>query len=142
MRKRKRSDSMIVTAKVRTKSWERIKPRDILLLVVMSVFALLMVSPVLWMLSASFQNQAEMFQASFAWIPPHLRVSNYVDAWVNGNLGSAFLMSLEVVLLYVPAHVLLCTLTGYVFAKFQFRGKQVCFLLILATMLIPQETTY
>lgn len=133
---------MIGTAKTRTTSGARIKPRDLLLLVVMSVCALLMMSPVLWMLSASFQNQAEMFQASFAWIPAQLRVNNYMDAWENGNLGSAFIMSMEVVLLYVPAHVLLCTLTGYVFAKFQFRGKQVCFLLILATMLIPQETTY
>lgn len=116
--------------------------RKILLFILMGVFALLMISPVLWMISASFQNQAEMYQTPFHWLPDHLLLQNYVDAWINGNLGSAFLASLKVALLYIPIHVFLGTITGYVFAKFHFRGKNLLFVFILITMLIPQETTY
>lgn len=115
---------------------------ELLLFVVMGAFALLMISPVLWMISASFQNQAEMYQTPFRWIPDHLLLQNYVSAWVNGNLGSAFVTSLEVALLYVPAHVFLSSITGYTFAKFRFRGRNLLFLFILITLLIPQETTY
>lgn len=116
--------------------------KALLVFVLMGVFALLMISPVLWMLSASFQNQAEIFQTPFHWIPGQLVLANYADAWTQGNLGNAFVMSVEVVLLYVPVHVFLSSLTGYVFAKFRFRGRNVLFLIILITLLIPQETTY
>src|SRR5258708_5306189 len=105
--------------------------KAMLLFVLMGAFALLMISPVLWMLSASLQNQAEIFQTPFHWIPGHLVLANYVDAWTQGNLGSAFLMSVEVVLLYIPVHVFLSSLTGYVFAKFHFRGRNLLFLFIL-----------
>ncbi|HLW03212.1 MAG TPA: carbohydrate ABC transporter permease [Ktedonobacterales bacterium] len=123
--------------KIRRRHW-----RGILLFILMGAFTLLMISPVLWMISASFQNQAEMYQTPFQWIPEHLLPQNYVAAWINGNLGSAFLTSLEVVVLYVPVHVFLATITGYVFAKFHFRGRNLLFLFILITLLIPQETTY
>lgn len=123
-------------------SMKRINWSGIVLFVMMGLFALAMASPVLWMLSASFQNQADVFKAPFNWLPGHLDITNYAKAWNDGNLGSAFLTSVEVTLLYLPIHVFFSTLTGYVFAKFNFRGKNVIFLLILATMLIPQETTY
>ena len=116
--------------------------RNVLLFCCMGLVALLLMSPVLWLLSASFQNQAEIFQSPFNWFPSHLLLQNYSDAWVIGNLGSAFWNSLLVTLLYVPVHVFVCTLTGYIFAKFTFRGKNALFLFILLTLLIPQETTY
>ena len=114
----------------------------LMLFVTMVVFALVMASPVIWLLSASFQNQAQIFQFPFHWLPSSFDMSNYVTAWTQGELGSAFVTSVEVVLLYVPLHVLFCTMIGFVFAKYHFRGKNLIFLLILMTMLIPQETTY
>lgn len=116
--------------------------KNILLFLIMGIVALLMISPVLWLISASFQNEAEIFQTPFNWLPSHLLWHNYVDAWVTGNLGGAFLNSVEVTLLYVPIHVFVCTITGYVFAKFHFRGRNLLFTFILLTLLIPQEVTY
>jgi multiple sugar transport system permease protein len=116
--------------------------RNVVLFICMGVVALLLVSPVLWLLSASVQNQAEIFQSPFNWFPSHLLWQNYVDAWVIGDLQSAFWNSIAVTLIYVPVHVFVSTLTGYVFAKFTFRGKNALFLFILLTLLIPQETTY
>ncbi|GCE25182.1 sugar ABC transporter permease [Dictyobacter alpinus] len=141
MQKIQTRDSMLLAQRGSIKKGG-IKTRELILFVAMGLFALLMISPVLWMFSASFQNQAEMFKASFNWIPLNATLNSYRNVWVNGNLSGAFLTSLEVTLIYVPIHVLVCTLTGYVFAKFNFRFKNITFLFIIATMLIPQETTF
>jgi multiple sugar transport system permease protein len=119
-----------------------LKLREIILLIIMSLFALFMVSPVLWLLSASFQNQSNIFKAYFNWIPGELMFSNYVEDLTTAKLGTAFFNSDLVTAIYIPIHILLCSLTGYIFAKFNFRFKNFLFLFILLTMLIPQETTY
>ncbi|MGN1141154.1 MAG: carbohydrate ABC transporter permease [Oliverpabstia sp.] len=57
-------------------------------------------------------------------------------------MGSAFFSSICISVLYIILHVCCCTLIGYVFAKFEFRYKNLLFMLVLLTMMIPQELTF
>ena len=78
----------------------------------------------------------------FNWIPETIIWENFSSAWRLGSLDTAFWASIKVSVIYISVHVVCCTLIGYVFAKYKFRFKKTLFLLILLTMMIPQELTF
>lgn len=101
-----------------------------------------MVLPLLWLFSASLQGPGQIYQIPFHWIPQEFHWDNFSSAWKLGSLKTAFISSFSVSVLYICIHVSCCTLIGYVFAKYKFRFKNFFFLLILLTMMIPQELTF
>lgn len=115
--------------------------QTILLHIVMSIGALMMIFPFLWMVLTSFKDIGQAFL-----IPPKL----IPDPWVWQNyprslnalpFGRAYFNSF-----YISAIVIVCTLltasmAAYAFAKIRFRGSEVLFLLFLATMMVPQQVT-
>lgn len=107
-----------------------------------AIIALIMILPLIWLFSASFQNQAEIYKVPFSWIPEVFRFENYADAWTRGHLNTAFISSACVSIIYIVCHICFCTIIGYVFAKYNFKGKSICFALVLGTLMIPQELTY
>lgn len=109
--------------------------------IVISFITFAMLLPLLWLLSASFQGPGEIYQIPFKWIPEEFLFSNYVRAWKIGKMGSAFFSSMCISVMYIVLHICCCTLIGYVFAKFEFKYKNLLFMVVLLTMMIPQELT-
>ena len=100
-----------------------------------------MVIPFLWMVSTSLKTDA----GAFAY-PPHLapwppRWSNYVEAWRIAPFGRFFFNSLVVSLTVTGTSLLLNSLAAYGFAKYRFRGRDVLFLALLGTLMIPYQVT-
>lgn len=110
------------------------------LLLTLVTFCLII--PLVWMVSASFQGPGEIYKIPFNWVPKTFRFENYATAWEYGNMRHALTSSISISLIYIVCHVSFCTLIGYVFAKYQFRWKKTLFMLILLTMMIPQELTF
>ncbi len=113
-----------------------------LLFVFMLLLAIILVTPILWLFSASFQNNADIYKTSFDWIPKTFHIENYVNAWNIAKLGSAFQTTVFVSAIMLCFHLFLCSLSGYVIAKYHFRFKKLILTLIMATMMLPQEVTY
>ena len=109
---------------------------------VMLVITIIMVFPLLWLLSASFQGPGEVYLIPFHWIPRTWQFNNYVVAWKDAGLFQAMCSSMVVSIIYIAIHLTVCSITGYVFAKFDFKGKNLIFMLIIGTMMIPQDLTY
>ncbi len=112
----------------------------VIILIVLAVFT---VMPLLFMLTASLMSGKEIMQMPYKWIPSAFRYSNFVTA-IQGNDGNyvflrniinSFIVAVTVSL----TTVLLASLTGYGLAKFRFRGRNILFMLIMATMMIPFE---
>ena len=114
----------------------------VIILMIMIAIALLLILPILWLLSASLQGPGEIYKMPFSWIPEVFKFVNYPEAWKYGKLASAFISTTITSVLYIAIHLFVCTITGYVFAKFKFRFKGVCLALIMMTMLIPQEISF
>lgn len=104
--------------------------------------AIIMIMPLLWLFSASFQNMGQIFKVPFSWIPEQFNLSNYSAAWTEGNMRSALFSSVCVSIMYIVCHISFCTIIGFVFAKYKFRWKKLMFTLILLTMMLPQELSY
>ena len=104
----------------------------------------LMLVPLLFMALASFMPTREIFSRPFAWIPHSLYFGNYVTA-IRGNHEDyiflvALMNSVIVVGVITLLTVFLASLTGYSLAKLPFPGRNLVFVLILSSIMLPFET--
>lgn len=110
--------------------------------IIISLITLVMILPLVWLLSASFQGPGDVYKIPFSWIPKEFVFENFTNAWKLAHIGTAFFSSVCVSVLYIILHLTCCTLLGYVFAKFEFKFKNFFFMIVLLTMMIPQELTF
>ena len=116
---------------------------DILIWGFLIVTALLILAPTLFMFTASLMPSRDIVRMPYPWIPKDLYVQNYWHA-LEGNDGN-FIYPRNILNSFIVAGsislttVLISALTGYGLAKFPFRGRNIVFLLIMATMMIPFE---
>jgi multiple sugar transport system permease protein len=98
--------------------------------------AALMVTPLAWMVLTSIQtpDEARRFPPVF---PSGIHWQNYTDAVNAAPFGRFFLNSFLVTGATVAGNLVFCSLAGYAFARFRFFGRDVLFVLLLATLMIP-----
>ena len=104
------------------------------ILVAIGAFMLL---PFYWMVSASLMTSQEIIRTPPPLLPAVPQWGNYVRITEVVDLGRAYLNSLIVTSLTVVGILFTSSLAGFAFAKYQFPGKNILFILILATMMIP-----
>ena len=114
---------------------------QIALLLVLSIGALAMLIPFAWMIATSLSRQADIAMPRIpTFWPPDPSIFNYRVALENLPLVQYYLNSIIVVGGSTFGYLFFSSLTGYAFAKGNFRGKQVLFIAFLTTLLIPFET--
>ncbi|MER6081393.1 carbohydrate ABC transporter permease [Streptomyces sp. NPDC001833] len=121
----------------------RRRPRitSLLSVTVLTVAAVLVVAPLVWALSTSLRTPATSFDQPPHWIPTHPIWSNYQAVFQKVPLGTFFLNSALVTGLIVVGQLITSTMSGYAFAMVRFRGNKALFAVILATMMVPLQTT-
>jgi len=110
-----------------------------LLYLFLSVSSLLVLVPFYWMLNTSLKSSAEVAKVPPSLIPAEFRLQNYVDAVVQAPLLTYLINTLIVGVSVVAVSTAVSVLSAYAFARLHFRGKNVLFFIVLATMMIPQE---
>jgi len=108
---------------------------------ILAAGALAVAGPFLWMLSVSLTPAADVFAWPPRLVPRHLRWENYTDALVRLSFARYFLNSLVVAGMATASVLVLDSLAGYAFAKLRFPGRNVLFLFILGTVMIPVQVT-
>jgi ABC-type sugar transport system permease subunit len=115
--------------------------RPTLLHLLLAAGALSMVLPFLWMLSTSLKPESQIFRFPPVWIPDSWRWANYQDAMSAAPFGRYFLNTLIYAGAVTLSNLLFCSMAAYAFARLQFRGRNVLFILVLGTMMIPGQVT-
>jgi ABC-type glycerol-3-phosphate transport system permease component len=104
----------------------------------MLLFAVfLLIMPYLYMISASFKEGSEIFSLPVKILPEGLHLGNYELLFGETNFPRWFLNSVFVSLSRMVIAVLVSIMAGYAFAKFDFRFKNLLFVLVLATLTLP-----
>ncbi len=104
----------------------------------MLLFAVfLLIMPYLYMISASFKEGSEIFSLPVKILPEGLYLGNYELLFGETNFPRWFLNSVFVSLSRMVIAVLVSVMAGYAFAKFDFRFKNLLFVLVLATLTLP-----
>lgn len=126
----------------------RRKVFNLFITVLMGLFALTMITPFLWMISASLKLPLDVMKLPIEWIPKYWYPDNYLQVWnigdvapVDYHFGLAYFNSLKIAFINLAGSVTTSTLAGYAFAKIKFRGSTAVFFFYLATMMIPSQVT-
>lgn len=128
---------MAATAQDETRSVGRTVAR-VVGFIVLVLFALVMFVPFLWALSTSLKSQNEVnTDLSLNWIPPHPTLQSYFDAVQLEPFGLWYLNSLIVAIVPTISTILLASMAGYSFARIKWPGRDLIFLVILGTMMVP-----
>lgn len=109
--------------------------------VVLTIAALLVISPVIWAISTSLRTPATSFDQPPAWLPRHPVWSNYRAVFEQVPLATFFLNSVVITGLIVVIQLITSTMSGYAFALVRFRGRNTLFSIVLATLMVPAQTT-
>lgn len=110
---------------------------------VLAVAMIFIIAPLLFMLTAALMPAADIVKMPYPWIPRSIHFPNFVKA-VAGNDGSYIFVrnlinSLVVAGTVSLTTVLISSLTGYSLSKFHYIGRDMVFMAIMATMMIPFE---
>jgi ABC-type glycerol-3-phosphate transport system permease component len=97
----------------------------------------LMVMPIAYMLSASLKWPHEIYNVSL--IPEEPTLENYAYVLEDGRFYLWFWNSLIIAAITTVSNVLFDSLVGYTLCKFRFPGRQIVFIAILSTLMIPTE---
>lgn len=92
--------------------------------------------PIFWMVSSSLKTQATIFSDRSLWVA-HPNWSNYYVAWTRGHFGRYFFNSLLYTTVTVVGVILIASLAAYAFSRLRFPGKNILFILLISTMMIP-----
>lgn len=109
--------------------------------ILLSLGMIIILIPFAWMLLNSLKTQGELFRSPPTFFPEEISLTGFVRLFEGAPMlrwmgNSLFVGAVHTVLLLFVSATL-----GYIFAKFDFWGKEFCFFLLLASMMIPAQTT-
>ena len=110
------------------------------ILVPASLMALL---PFVWMILSSFKTLKEIRQVPPTFVPKEFTLENYQKVLTDKDLPLGIFYRNSAIIAFANVVQVLFTssLFGYIFAKFEFKGKKVLFWFILSLMMIPTQMT-
>ncbi|WP_077620834.1 carbohydrate ABC transporter permease [Bacillus sinesaloumensis] len=116
--------------------------RKLLTTVIMILLGIAFLMPFLWMISASLKVEEDVLSFPIKWIPETWNVvENYKEVW-TGSMPFILLYwnSIKVTVLTTLISCTVSCLAAYGFAKINFKGRDLIFLIVLATFMIPPQT--
>lgn len=116
-------------------------PARLVLYIVVTLGAITMIMPLVWMISTSLKQSASVFELPPQWIPNPFDWKNYTEIWDLMPFGRFFFNSLFIALCVTAGQLFTSSLAGYAFARMSFRGRDKLFLAYLATLMIPYAVT-
>ncbi len=111
----------------------------VLTYVFLVIMALIVLFPFYWMINSSLKTVDEYRMSTPTFWPQHVMWSNYSEAFRVANLGRLFLNTVIVGVISTVLSLVITVLSAFAFARLQFKGKNVLFAGLLATMMIPGE---
>lgn len=115
--------------------------RLVLWYVVAVAGSLIMLLPFAWMISTSFKTENEIFTVPIRWLPTQFTIQNYIKALQVVPILKCMLNTVLIAIPKIIGEVFISALVAFGFARFEFKGRNVMFMVMLATMMLPYEVT-
>lgn len=108
--------------------------------IVLTIGGLFFLLPFFWMILSSFKPELEIVQIPPTFWPATFTMHNFNYLFENMNFG-VYLKNTLIIVAFSFVGLLLNALAGFGFAKYDFKGRNGLFVLVLATMMIPSQVT-
>ena len=115
--------------------------RRVLLYAVTLLLSLIFIYPLVWTLGSSLKTPGEMFLYPPTLFPASPQFANYAEVMETVPFARWFLNTVMVVTLATAGTVISASMVSYSFARFRYRGRELLFLITLATMMLPGQVT-
>jgi ABC-type glycerol-3-phosphate transport system permease component len=112
-----------------------------LLYVILTAGAVIATIPMAWTVSSSLKDTAHIFTLHVQWIPDPVLWHNYVDLFTRLPFLRFISNTMIIVLSNVVSAILMGSLAAYAFARLRAPGRNLLFLLVISTMLLPGQVT-
>lgn len=119
----------------------RTQLRKILWYIVMIAGAFVMLLPFLWMISTALKVEDDIFSIPIRWLPKHITFENFQRAFEVVPIFQYMKNTLVIAVGKIFGEVFISALAAYGFSRFQFKGRNFLFMVLLATMMLPYEVT-
>ncbi len=103
------------------------------------VMAVIVLFPFYWMIISSLKTLDEYRLSQPTFFPQVIMFSNYADAFTTASLGRLFINTMIVGVASTLLSLVITVLSAFAFARLEFKGKELLFSGLLATMMIPGE---
>lgn len=100
------------------------------------IWVIIICAPLLWVLMSSFKTTSAILSSPFT-LPTSLNFENYISAWTTASIGQYFINTVIVVGSALVIVMLLGAMCAYYLARYQFRGSQIIYYLMLAGLTFP-----
>ncbi|MGQ9629406.1 MAG: carbohydrate ABC transporter permease [bacterium] len=125
--------------------WTSVKFREGLVksitYIVLCAGAFVILLPFLWMVSTSLKPHDQVYTFPIEWIPRPIMWGNYLRAWRSLPTAAFFKNSGMYATSVTIGSLVSCSLVAYGFARLRFRGRNILFFVLLATMMLPYQVT-
>jgi ABC-type glycerol-3-phosphate transport system permease component len=135
-----RSQATEARARARAK-FLRLLPFEVAWAIVAFGGAIMFVVPFAWMLSTSLKGEAQIFVFPPIWIPDPIKWENYPQVFTIQPTALFLRNTVIVAGLAVLGDLISSSLVAFGFARLRFRGRDKLFILLLATLMLPQHVT-
>ena len=108
-----------------------------------TAIGILFLMPLLWMVSSSLKTGPEVFATNFRWIPDKVQWINYAQVWTHERVPFWRLYgnSLFIAVVSTVGELIVASMAGYSLGKIEYKGRNLVFIVMLVTMMIPAQAT-
>lgn len=115
--------------------------RNIILYILLGAFSISTLFPLIWMISTSLKSGDIIFAIPPQFLPDGFHWENYTRAITEINFFVLFKNTAVITFFHLLSNVFVSAFVAYGFARFDFPGKNIWFLLVLSTIMLPGEVT-
>ncbi len=109
----------------------------VILYVVVAVGGLILFLPFFWMISVSLQTTTQLYRWPLELLPSPIYLRNYLVAWTSAPVARFYSNSIFVSFIGTGVSLIFCSLAGFSFAHYRFPARNLIFVLILSTLMLP-----
>src|ERR1700722_9993119 len=116
--------------------------KEVVPVAILTAGAVLVSLPLLWMFSTSLRPSSESYRLPPQWLPTQFHFENYGALFGSSvPFVTLFLNSLKITLAVTGGQLVLCSMAGFAFARLRFPGRRLLFILLLASLMVPNQVT-
>ena len=104
---------------------------------ILAAGAFVILIPFAWTISTALKTPQQALKVPPVWIPDPVVWQNFATAWNAKPFATFYANSLIIAILNIIGQLLSCSLVAYGFARLRFPGRDVLFLIVLSTLMIP-----
>ncbi|MCC7354513.1 MAG: carbohydrate ABC transporter permease [Anaerolineae bacterium] len=108
---------------------------------VMTAMCIVFLIPLFWMISTSFKDRGQVFLWPPRWIPDPIVWQNFPEVFRLVPFGRFIINTMNIMLWNILGNIISTLLVAYGFARLRFPGRDIFFMLLIATMMIPYQVT-